>query len=391
MKLEIDVQNTKSCDVLVVGGGVAGVAAAVAAARHGAKVILTEKQCMLGGLATAGMIIVYLPLCDGCGNQIMAGLAEELLRLSIEHGCGVGNSVYPTAWFENGPLEEKMKHRFQVDFNAALFAISAEKLLLSLGVEIMYDTKAVATRVENGKITHVYVNNKEDFSAVCPQQVVDASGDADICAFSGAKTEEFNENRLGMWHYYMGPEGKAKLGISSVPLHVALQEGRREYRGIPNQDTCELLFDIHDETIKFMQKQRTETGDNNIQPLTIQTMAPLRMTRRLSGVYTLDEKEVYKDFPDSIGKVSDWRYAGPVFSVPYRCLYGADVKNLYAAGRCISVTTDMWDITRVIPDCAVTGQAAGTAAALCAKEGKQNDNLDVLHLQNLLREDGVNL
>ena len=82
---------------------------------------------------------------------------------------------------------------------------------------------------------------------------------------------------------------------------------------------------------------------------------------------------------------SDWRRRGPVFELPYSCLYAKNIKNLITAGRCISVTEDMWDITRVIPVCAVSGQAAGTAAAL-------TDNfktLSVEKLQKKLVEDGV--
>lgn len=90
------------CDVCVAGGGVAGIAAAVAAARRSAKVILLERGFMLGGLATAGIVTVYLPLCDGMGSQVSFGLAEELLRLSIETGA---EDRYPRAWIDGGTAE----------------------------------------------------------------------------------------------------------------------------------------------------------------------------------------------------------------------------------------------------------------------------------------------
>lgn len=96
-------------DVAVVGGGVAGIAAALAAARCGAKTILIEKQFALGGLATLGLVTIYLPLCDGCGRQVSFGLAEELLRLSIRHGW---EDRYPAPWLENGTQEERKKRRF---------------------------------------------------------------------------------------------------------------------------------------------------------------------------------------------------------------------------------------------------------------------------------------
>ena len=85
--------------------------------------------------------------------------------------------------------------------------------------------------------------------------------------------------------------------------------------------------------------------------------------------------------------VSDWRRKGPVYELPFRCLYGRKIKNLIACGRCMSATDDMWDITRVIPDCVVTGEAAGTAAAMSDDFGA----MDVKILQKKLQENGVRL
>jgi glycine/D-amino acid oxidase-like deaminating enzyme len=90
--------------VLVVGAGIAGMAAAIAAARNGANVILLEREYGLGGLATLGLVTIYLPLCDGEGNQLIFGLGEELLKLSIAHGA---EAAYPEAWLENGTKEER--------------------------------------------------------------------------------------------------------------------------------------------------------------------------------------------------------------------------------------------------------------------------------------------
>ena len=87
VKETLETRITANCDVLVCGGGFAGIAAALAAARQGAKVILLEKQYMLGGLGTAGLITIYLPICDGLGHQVCFGIAEELLHLSISMGC----------------------------------------------------------------------------------------------------------------------------------------------------------------------------------------------------------------------------------------------------------------------------------------------------------------
>ena len=101
-------------DVIVLGGGVAGCAAAVAAARAGSSVLLLEKMTVLGGLATAGHVVYYLPLCDGCGNKMAAGLAEELLQLSISHGT----NDLPKEWRggDAGDAEIEMSRFFRDDF-----------------------------------------------------------------------------------------------------------------------------------------------------------------------------------------------------------------------------------------------------------------------------------
>lgn len=96
---------------------------------------------------------------------------------------------------------------------------------------------------------------------------------------------------------------------------------------------------------------------------------------------------MHKHFEDSVGLFSDWRKPGPVYELPLRTMYSGKVRNLAAAGRCISVTDDLWDITRVIPVCAVSGQAAGTALAM----SRDLTMLDVKKLQEKLTEDGVKL
>ena len=99
------------CDVLVCGGGFAGISAALAAARQGKKVILLEKQFVLGGLATAGLVTIYLPLCDGLGRQVSYGIAEELFRLSISMGA---EEKYPANWLDGNGFRTAEDPRFEV-------------------------------------------------------------------------------------------------------------------------------------------------------------------------------------------------------------------------------------------------------------------------------------
>ena len=109
------------------------------------------------------------------------------------------------------------------------------------------------------------------------------------------------------------------------------------------------------------------------------------MTRKIVGEYELSDVEMHKYFEDSVGMVSNWKERGPIYEVPFGTLYNKAVKNLIVAGRCTSVNETLWDVMRVIPCCAVTGQAAGTAAAMT----DDFSALDVASLQKKLVEAGV--
>ena len=118
---------------------------------------------------------------------------------------------------------------------------------------------------------------------------------------------------------------------------------------------------------------------------TIATIPQIRMTRKIVGEYELAHTEMHTYFEDSIGMVSNWKKRGPVYEVPFRTLYNKEMKNLIVAGRCTSVNETLWDVMRVIPCCAVTGQAAGTAAAMT----DDFSALDVSKLQEKLKSNGV--
>ena len=133
-----------SYDVVVAGAGIAGVAAALAAARSGVSVTLIERTFGLGGLATLGNVVKYLPLCDGRGTQVMGGIAEELLRLSAQDikntDTVAGFIPVPTCWDKNGNAEERQSKRMFSSFNPSSFQIYMEELLRNNGIDIMYDT-----------------------------------------------------------------------------------------------------------------------------------------------------------------------------------------------------------------------------------------------------------
>ena len=356
------------CDVLVAGGGVAGISAALAAARCGAEVILLERSYMLGGLATAGLITIYLPLCDGHGTQASYGIAEELLHLSMSLGA---EADYPDAWLPGGDVEKRKTQRFQVQYNAQNFALLAEKLLLENGVRILYGAQVCAMHVCSGRAEAAVIEGKSGRQAVCARSFVDATGDADLFCLAGASTRVFKQgNILAAWYYRVagGKYSLKTMGVADVPDERRAELGTpellmpRRFEGLTTEELTEMTLLAHERILQDVQKHQQD--DPSYMPATLATTPQVRMTRCIEGAYTMDDMQYGVSFPDSIGKIADWRRRGYVYDVPFRALYGMQVRNLIAAGRCISATDAMWDISRVIPACAVTGEAAGTAAAL---------------------------
>ena len=145
-----------SYDVVVCGAGTAGVAAAVAAARQGMKTIIVEKQCLLGGLATSGLIYVYLPLCDGYGKQILYGIAEEMLIRSVEYGP----FDVPEKWGgPRGAYSGVSDKRYQCCFSPAGFNLTLDKMLSEANVDLLLDTMIIDAETEDDCLVSVTVIN----------------------------------------------------------------------------------------------------------------------------------------------------------------------------------------------------------------------------------------
>lgn len=371
-------------DVVVVGGGIAGVAAAVAAARCRASVALVEKTCALGGLATLANVVEYLPLCDGRGHQVVGGLGEELLRLSIRDGY----DRVPACWQRGGNRDERLQQRYRVRFNPASLMLELEALTIRHGVTLYYDTRFCDVVRKRDRVQAVILENKDGRSAVACRTVVDASGDADVCACCGERTASLATNVQAGWFFYSQGQ-EVKLHPLSQPFDAygrAMPGAGPGYAGDRGADVTQQLVDTRELIRRRLRLLQRRAGEASVLPLILPLLPSFRMTRRLVGAVELSEADQGQRFTDTVGLTGDWRQSGPIYAIPLRALTACRTDNLITAGRCISAST-AWDVTRAIPTCAVTGQAAGTAAALAARARTPSfARLEVDALQGLLRQ-----
>lgn len=367
-------------DVVVCGGGIAGVSAALAASKNKAKVLLIEREYALGGLATLGLIAVYLPLCDGDGVKMSSGIAEELLKLSLKYGPG----EIPKAWKEEGSIEDKKQNRYEVEFNPASFIISMEEKLLSNGVKILYGCHISGAHCENNEIKYITIETKTGQQKIYGKTFIDTTGDADICYFSGEKTITDETNRRTGW-YYSYDGNKLNLNPLTDPLFNEIPKGSRLYSGTNMDDVSQICIDGRKMILEdVLRKKKT---NYKIYPLLIPAFHGLRMTRRFKGNFEFSADNHEKQyFDDAIGMIGNYRKRGPRYSLPLRIITGEKNQNLYIAGRCVSTDKSGWDVTRVIPSCAVTGEAAGTIAAYQSINGRKPSAKE---LQEILINNGV--
>ena len=173
----------KSYDVIVAGGGVAGIAAAITVARNGKSVLLIEKANILGGLATLGQINLFVPMCNGRGKQIIFGMAEELLRKSALYGY----DTIPKDWKEGEP-KEPTKARYVQQYSPFIFALQLTEEVKNAGVDILFDCIASYPVMEGKHCAGVITDSKSGLELYKCKMVVDTTGDADLMRRSGMPT-----------------------------------------------------------------------------------------------------------------------------------------------------------------------------------------------------------
>lgn len=380
-------------DVLVAGGGLAGAAAALSAARRGQRVLLTEKQCALGGLATTGLVNFWVPLCNGRGKMIIRGMAEEFLKLSIRDGF----DTLPPAW-KHGEPTAPTEDRCATLFSAGLFSLALLKLLRNAGVTIAYDTVVTDVLMDGGACRGVIAAGKNSKRFYETKMLVDATGDAELLKKAGVPTVD---GRNYMTYYGEGVtlEGCKKALETGNLAHAYYHPfggpstlyGDGQTPEMPlyhGADVDEINRYLQENQLLMLEKELQKPRDARAIHM-LPGMPQLRTSRRIDGDVTFTETLVYQHRADSIGAICDFDYRDRLYEVPYGTLVRSGFSNLITCGRSASASGWGWDVLRVIPPAVLTGQAAGIAAAMANETGAPIAQVPLAPLQKALADTGV--
>lgn len=381
-------------DVVVVGGGIAGVSAALAARRGGSKVLLIEKSVVLGGLATLGFVAIYLPLCDGKGVKYSTGIAEELLRLSIKYGY----DTLPPEW-KNGKGGEGVTSRYRTNFSPSEFILAMDELMEKEGVDILYDTVGCNMIMEGTVCKGLIVQNKSGRQAYMAKMFIDTTGDLEVMARAGVGFDT-GDNWATYWAYTADLDS-LKKAVEKKDVYEALNLkwlgamwngdcAPPEYSPYIGLEAWEVSKFIQDGRRLLRQEMEGSEGRERT-VVSLPGMAQFRLGRQMHGYYTLKGEDVQTHFDDSIGCFTDFKHAGPIYEIPYRTLICPQMANVLTAGRSFSATGTAWVKGKIIPGCAVTGQAAGQAAAMAAQKNIAVNEVSVPDLQHALNQADVRI
>ena len=390
ISLNLNVPRKDGFDLIVCGGGIAGCAAALEGARLGLKTLLLEKSCLLGGLATIGLVNYFEPLCNGRGVQVLRGLAEEFLLLSIRYGY----DTLPDIW-RNGQPEQKTEARYQTQYDPYLFAMALCDLLADEGVKILFDCIAAHPVMESGVCLGVVTDSKSGFEFYPCRQLIDATGDAEMAAKAGMPTED-GKNYFSYFPRVLSLDSCREAAESGrIDRAVRMTSGGAAnlygggqpedvpfYYGASVENTSDYL--IRNQKIVL---SRFKDGDRFSRMLVMTPMMPqFRCIRRIAGDYTLGEEDAYRHFPDSLCVINDFDRRDFLFEVPRSSMTRRGFSNIIAAGRCVSAEGYAWDVARVIPPAVTTGQAAAVLASRAIRENRAVSDTDLAALQSLLEE-----
>lgn len=380
-------------DVIVAGGGVAGCAAALSAAREGKRVLLIEKTLLLGGLGTIGLINLFVSMCNGRGKYIVRGMCEEFVELSKKYGW----TYIPDEW-KNGEPEKATDVRYICRYSPNMFALALTEAIVKEGVTLLLDSVVSAAEVDDGTVRKIRVTNKSGDEWYEARMFIDATGDADLCFQSG--TPVVNGDNYYTYTAFQATLDSCKRAweqkdISKVYTNVNggraslyghfQPEGMKKFGGTTGEEVTEYIVRNQMDLLDNLRSQDPSTRDVAILP----TMPQFRTTRHIKGMYTLKTDDAYKRFEDSVCLINDFDRRDYLFEVSYGCLISEETKNLFAVGRAASAQDYAWDVLRVIPPAILTGQAAGVAAAHAIDENVAVQNVTISKLQDALSKQNV--
>ena len=427
-------------DVVVLGGGPAGIAAAVAAGRAGRSTLLIERYGFLGGMGTAAGVTNFCGLhanVHGQVRQVVHGVADDLLaRIARLGGFNEPHGIF------GGKIHAQA-------YDTATYKIAADDLLVSSGVQLLFHAQAAGVVMRSEReIDAVLVETKSGRVAVVGSVYIDGSGDGDLAAWAGAPFEKGDANGGLLYPSTMfrlnGVDPKRALEVmlqipdmmEEVEAEGAFRFARKgaivrpqkhpeEWRAnvtqlqnpdgsaVDGTDVRQLTFgeiEGRKQVAEYFEFLRSRVpGFERAYIVDTAPQLGIRETRRVLGGHVLSADDVLNcvDFTDSIG-VNGWplemHVAGDVRWVwpdiptargfnhlPYRMIVPRGVDNLFTAGRCASMTHEGHSAARVTGACFVMGQAAGTAADLALKAGVSARDVDVPELQRRLEADGAYL
>ena len=421
-------------DVLVVGGGPAGTAAAVAAGRMGADVILVERYNHLGGLSTGGLVIWIDRMSDWNGQQVIAGIARDLFdRLPKEAVQGPpradwGSKDAATAayWAQRTAAYHGIVTWSPTVDPEALKSLSMQ-MVLEQKVHLTLHAWASMPIVEDGVMRGAIFESKEGRQAILAKVVVDTTGDADMLARAGAafdadidgndihhcintafllggvdmeKWLAFRaENQQGFSDFMK--RGRDALKYFEKPFvswrnDVALFMGPRlsGYSAVDVEDLNEVEMRSRQLTLGHLEMYRQHApGFENAFLMLGAPQVGVRHSRRLAGVsrVTREHWDLGTVWEDEIGVSTTPAPKFPNVSVPYGSLVPVGIDGVLGAGRHVACDASSHSFMREVPQCWLTGHAAGVAAALAADSGVQPRNLDVRQIQRALLNQGAYL
>ncbi|MCX7819401.1 MAG: FAD-dependent oxidoreductase [Kiritimatiellae bacterium] len=378
-------------DVLVVGGGAAGVAAAVAAARAGVRTALIERYGFFGGLWSGGMVLYVMGT-----HAVVGGQLRRTLR-------GIGGELLDRLARMDGAIIHHRDDRANPTSDPEATKIAMDEMVGEAGVRVLFHCWATDVVMDGDRPCGVVVDGKSGRQAVLGKVLVDATGDGDVFAAAGAEHEQ-RLHAIGLVHRLgnvdrvdrerLRAAGVTHLGgVTPLPSVTWVNLRGPSANALDIRELTRLEIEHRRAIWRRVVSLRQKPGG---EPLFLLDTAPqlgVRISRILAGEQTLTRAEARtsRRFPNTIGVGGDEAGKGCEWPIPYGVLVPKKLDGLLAAGRCVSVDEKLIESMRLIAACLVTGHAAGAAAALAVKDRCEPRQVDIPKLQALLREQGAYL